>query len=275
MVRLRSVSMVEDQVQVASEEKSINQGAAGPENCPVSVLGPQTTPQKPIRKSLSLKSPPQSVKTSSVTLNAPSMRLQEAIRMKTAAMSSREGLPSRVGVRSSTHSHVAEQGALSLKSAEGCDLHKSPASTASFIFSRSTKKVVIETAAASTPDSQASLKQSLAAELVHMSDQSKAVTLSNGGLKSDKIPPPVAKKPSHGGISPLLNRPACSAKQDYSVDENGAIRGEQHMSGITSPETTSKCSNIVTLTFCPPRSRNNKGRPLSVSVCLFVLLLSE
>lgn len=249
MVRLRSVSMVEDQVQVASEEKSINQGAAGPENSPQSVLGPQTTPQKPIRKSLSLKSPPQSVKTSSVTLNAPSMRLQEAIRMKTAAMSSREGLPSRVGVRSATYSHVGEQGALSLKSVEGCDLHKSPASTASFIFSRSTKKVVIETAAASTPEGQASLKQSLAAELMHVSDQSKAVTLSNGGLKSDKVPPPVAKKPSHGGISPLSNRPACSAKQEYSVDENGAIRGEQHMSGITSSETTSRCSNIVTLTF--------------------------
>lgn len=248
MVRLRSVSMVEDQVQVASEEKSINQGAAGPENCPVSVLGPQTTPQKPIRKSLSLKSPPQSVKTSSVTLNAPSMRLQEAIRMKTAAMSSREGLP-RVGVRSSTHSHVGEQGALSLKSAEGCDFHKSPASTASFIFSRSTKKVFIETTGASTPEGQASLKQSLAAELMHVSEQSKAVTLSNGGLKSDKVPPPVAKKPSHGGISPLSNRPACAAKQDYSINENGAIRGEQHLSGIPTPETTSRCSNIITLTF--------------------------
>lgn len=244
MVRLRSVNMTEDQMKVPLEDKSTNQGAPVLENCPVSIPGPQHTPQKPIRKSLSLKSPPQTVKTSAVTLSTPSMRLQEAIRMKTAAMSSRDGLPSRLGVRSSTHSCVSEQGALSLKSPEGCDMHKSPASTASFIFSRSTKKVVIETAAASSPEAQASLKQSLEAELMQVSDQSKAGAFSNGGLKADKVPPPVAKKPAHGSISPSQNHPACSAKMDFSVDENRAI-GVQHMSGITSSETTSKSSNII------------------------------
>lgn len=245
MVRLRSVNMTEDQVKAPSEEKSTNEGAPVQENYPVSIPGTHSTPQKPIRKSLSLKSPPHAVKTSSVTLNTPSMRLQEAIRMKTAAMSSRDGLPPRLGVRSSTFSCVSEQGALAMRSPEGCDMHKSPASTASFIFSRSMKKVVIETAASSSPEAQASLKQSLAAELMQVSDQSKAIAFSNGGMKSDKVPPPVAKKPAHGSISPSHNLPACAAKMDLSVEGNEAIGGV-HMTGISHPETTSKSSNI----FC-------------------------
>ncbi|XP_075931362.1 NHS-like protein 3 [Anarhichas minor] len=235
MVRLRSVNMTEDQVKAPSEDKSTNQVDSVQENCSVLIPGSQNVPQKPIRKSLSLKSPPQAVKTSSVVLHTPSMRLQEAIRMKTAAMSSRDGLPSRLGVRSSTYSSVSEHGALSLKSPEVCDMHKSPASTASFIFSRSTKKVVFETAAASSPEAQASLKQSLAAELLQVSDQSNSTSFSNGGVKLDKVPPPVAKKPAN---SPSQNLPACSSKMDFSVEGNGAIGGVQHTGGITLPETT-------------------------------------
>lgn len=238
MVRLRSVNMTEDQVKAPSEDKPTNLGAPAPENNSVLNPGPQNIPQKPIRKSLSLKSPPKTVKVSPLTLNTPSLRLQEAIRMKTAAMSSRDSLPSRLGVWSSAHSYVSEHGAVPQKPPEGGDTHKSPASTASFIFSRSTKKVVIETAAASCPEAQVCLKQSLAAELMQMSDQSKAVTFSNGGVKSDKIPPPVAKKPAHGGsISTTPTLPACSAKMDYSVGGNGAI-GVRHVSGITQLETT-------------------------------------
>lgn len=243
MVRLRSVNMTEDQVNSTSEDKPTNDEAPFQENCPVSILGTQNIPQKPIRKSLSLKSPPQTVKTSPVTLSTPSMRLQEAIRMKTAAMSSRDGLPSRLSVRSQTYSCISEPGAPPLKSPEACDMHKSPASTASFIFSRSTKKVVIETAAASSPDAQASLKQSLAAELMQVSDQSRAATFSNGGVKCDKVPPPVAKKPAHGSISFSQNHPTCSGKIEFGVDGNGAI--EQHKSGITSPETTSKSISFI------------------------------
>ncbi|XP_037330015.2 uncharacterized protein KIAA1522 homolog isoform X1 [Pungitius pungitius] len=217
MVRLRSVNMTEDQEKAPSEDKSVQ------ENCSTRVPGPQNVPQKPIRKSLSLKSPPQAVKTTSV-VHPPSMRLQEAIRMKTAAMSSRDGLPSRLGVRSSTYNSVSEQG--SLKPPEGCDTHKSPASTASFIFSRGTKKVVFETAAASSPEAQAGLKQSLAAELARVSDRSKCGAFSNGGLKSDKVPPPVAKKPAN---SPTQNPPACLTKTGFGVEGNGAT---------TLPETT-------------------------------------
>ncbi|XP_034090920.1 uncharacterized protein KIAA1522 homolog isoform X1 [Gymnodraco acuticeps] len=234
MVRLRSVNMTEDVVKAEGEDKTTNQGASVQDNCPVSVTGAQNIPQKPIRKSLSLKSPPQSVKTSSV---APSMRLQEAIRMKTAAMSSRGGLPSRLGVRS-TYSSLGEHGALSLKSAEGSEMLKTPASTASFIFSRSTKKVVIETPAASSPEAQVSLKQSLAAELMQVSDQSKATVYSNGGVKLDRAPPPVAKKPASGSIIPPPSAPAGSAKTDFSVEGNGAIGAVQHTSGVTHPEMT-------------------------------------
>lgn len=234
MVRLRSVSMAEEQMKPPSEDTSIIQGDAVAENYPVAIPGPQSTPQKPIRKSLSLKSPPLSGKTPTVTLNAPSMRLQEAIRMKTAAMSSKDGLPSLLGMRSSAQGCASEQGAQSLKFPEGYDLHKSPASTASFIFSRSTKKVVIETAASSCPEAQANLKQSLAAELMQMSDQSKVI--SNGGLKSDKVPPPVARKPSQVGIGSSPTRPTYSAK-DCESDRNGAV---QRGRAMTSPETTSK-----------------------------------
>ncbi|CAF99466.1 unnamed protein product, partial [Tetraodon nigroviridis] len=195
MVRLRSVSMAEEQIKAPSEDKSTIQGDAVTENNPNAIPGPQSTPQKPIRKSLSLRSPQLSGKTPTVMLNTPSLRLQEAIRLKTAAMSSKDGLPSLLSVRSSTQG--CEQGAQSPRLPEGCDLHKSPASTASFIFSRSTKKVVIETAASSSPEAQSSLKQNLAAELMQLSDQSKVA--SNGRLKSDKVPPPVARKPTPGG----------------------------------------------------------------------------
>lgn len=244
MVRLRSVSMAEEQIKAPSEDKSTIQGDAVTENNPESSPGAQSTPQKPIRKSLSLKSPQLSGKSPAVTLNTPSLRLQEAIRMKTAAMSSRDGLPSLLGVRSSAQGCSIEQGAQALKLPEGYDLHKSPASTASFIFSRSTKKVVIETAASSSAEAQAGLKQSLAAELVQLSEQPKVV--SNGGLKSDKVPPPVARKPSHGGVASSPTHPASSAK-DRETD--GAI---QRSRATTPPETTSK-QQFLTIGFSRSR----------------------
>uniref|UniRef100_A0A669DY86 NHS like 3 n=1 Tax=Oreochromis niloticus TaxID=8128 RepID=A0A669DY86_ORENI len=236
MVRLRSVNMTEDQVQSPPEDKSTNEEAPVKENSPVSIQGSQNIPQKPIRKSLSLKSPPQAIKSSSVTTTNPSMRLQEAIRMKTAAMSSRDGLPSKLGVKSPTYSCVSEPGALSRKSHEGYDVHKSPASTASFIFSRSTKKVVIETA--SSPDAQANLKQSLAAELMQVSDQSKAAVFTFDGVKCDKVPPPVAKKPTQSSINSSPSFPNSLSKIEVNVKGNGAVVGGEHRSGINLSETT-------------------------------------
>lgn len=232
MVRLRSVSMAEEQIKAPSEDNSTIQGDSVTENNLDAIPEPQSTPQKPIRKSLSLKSPQLSGKTPTVTLNTPSMRLQEAIRMKTAAMSSRDVLPCLLGVRSSTQGCSSEQGPQSCKLPEGYDLHKSPASTASFIFSRSTKKVVIETAPSSSPEAQATLKQSLAAELMQLSDKPKVIF--NGRLKSDKVPPPVARKPSHSGIGSSPTHLAYSGKDQ---ETDGVI---QRSRAMTSPETTSK-----------------------------------
>lgn len=215
MVRLRSVNMTEDPINAPPEDKTTNGGAPVQDICPASILGSQKIPQKPIRKSLSLKSPPQTAKTSAVTLNTPSMRLQEAVRIKTAAMSSKDGLPARLGARPQSYSFVSDAGALSLQSPEGLDTSKSPASTASFIFSKSTKK-------AAATDAQASLKQTLAADFME------AVAFTNGGVKCDKVPPPVAKKPAHGSIIHSQIHPG-----------NGAIQ-VHHTSGVAPPET-SKC----------------------------------
>ncbi|XP_068437261.1 NHS-like protein 3 isoform X2 [Clinocottus analis] len=156
-------------------------------------------PQKPIRKSLILissTSPPPSsppaivttqpalpksvlvlpVSSSTVicptkksppaTTASPSMNLQEAIRLRTAARS-KTGSQSRLSMNSPT---------------SPVNLHKSPSSTASFIFSKSNKKVVIETKPA---------PETVATEDKHLELSS--------GTKEVKVPPPVAKKPKAKG----------------------------------------------------------------------------
>ncbi|KAJ8387509.1 hypothetical protein AAFF_G00156100 [Aldrovandia affinis] len=202
MVRLRSVNVDDDQGTAPCEDCKHGDGSNPSQHHTQSQASSQSVPQKPIRKSLSLKSP-------SATVASPSMRLQEAIRMKTAAMSSRDGLPARLSLRSSVSSpSSAELGVRSPRLPEG-DLQKSPASTASFIFSRSTKKVVIETP--SSPEAQSNLKRSLVAELMQVSDQTKLVAAngkpSTQTKKLGKVPPPVAKKPTHGPN--LSDKPVC------------------------------------------------------------------
>uniref|UniRef100_A0A8C7EDM9 Uncharacterized protein n=1 Tax=Nothoprocta perdicaria TaxID=30464 RepID=A0A8C7EDM9_NOTPE len=82
---------------------------------------------------------------------------------------------------------------------------KSTASTASFIFAKSPKKLVIETP--SSPEAQADLKRNLVAELMSFSGQRAAAPAPGkpqAAPKPAKIPPPVAKKPSLGpGPAPL------------------------------------------------------------------------
>ncbi|XP_031650880.1 LOW QUALITY PROTEIN: uncharacterized protein KIAA1522 homolog [Oncorhynchus kisutch] len=207
MVRLRSVNVSEDQMKTPSDnDNNYNKGnppAHDQSPIPTQTPGSQnTTPQKPIRKSPYIKSTPLSLKSSSPSIIAPSMRLQEAIRMKTAAMSSRDGLLMRFRMPSSTSfpsSSSGEYETLSPMSPEGGNMLKSPASTASFIFSRSSKKVVIETPVAFLPEMQASLQKNLAAVLMKVSDQSTASTVTNGNAGRTgiprRVPPPVAKKP--------------------------------------------------------------------------------
>ncbi|GLD62553.1 uncharacterized protein AKAME5_001426000 [Lates japonicus] len=150
-------------------------------------------PQKPIRRSLIITSPtstsppvivtsqpglPKSPSASSSTVPSPtkksppamtaspSMNLQEAIRLRTAARS-KESATSRLSLHSPT---------------SPLDLHKSPTSTASFIFSKSNKRVVIETKSV-----QASVQNNLEVSAVTK------VLSETESLK--KVPPPVAKKP--------------------------------------------------------------------------------
>lgn len=97
---------------------------------------------------------------------SPSMNLQEAIRLRTAARSL--GPPSH---RLSLHSPTSPS-----------DLRKSPSNTASFIFSKSNKKVVIET-------------KPLAGTKAAAQQSQVAYNETESVQKEVKVPPPVAKKP--------------------------------------------------------------------------------
>ncbi|XP_064876210.1 NHS-like protein 3 isoform X2 [Oncorhynchus nerka] len=234
MVRLRSVNVGEDYVKAHSDDNNSNSGkppAQDQSSTQIQTQGSQNiTPQKPIRRSLSLKSTPRPLKSSPVTLIAPSMSMQEAIRMKTAAMSSRDNLPTRFRMPSSTSipsCSGGKSGMLSPMLPEGGEMLKTPTTTtASFIFSRSSKKVVIETpASSSSPEVQASLKQSLAAELKRFSEQSMASTVANGNVGRTgiprRIPPPVAKKPAH-----TLEKPVCSTLRSNPSPRGTEANGE-------------------------------------------------
>ncbi|KAA8582340.1 hypothetical protein FQN60_009080, partial [Etheostoma spectabile] len=102
------------------------------------------------------------------TTSSPSMNLQEAIRLRTAARSN-TGPGSRLSINSPT---------------SPIDLHKSPSSTASFIFSKSNKKVVIETKL--PPETMATVQKKMVSEAESVKQ----------GLK---VPPPVARKPKAKG----------------------------------------------------------------------------
>ncbi|XP_058233787.1 uncharacterized protein KIAA1522 homolog isoform X2 [Hemibagrus wyckioides] len=219
MVRLRTVN-VEDQVDLLSQEGTETTPDQDPS---VSI---QLTPQKPIRKSC-IKSMQSPVKASP----GPSMRLQEAIRMKTAAMSS-SGFAARPSLRLPTP--TANSNDVPVPSPKTPDECKSPASTASFIFSKSTKKVVIETA--TSPEAQASLKQSLAAELMQISDQQKSM-VTNGTKKHHKVPPPVAKKPVYA-TNPSEKVTKLTTVGPSSKQKNGVANNQP--AGQQVPSTTGK-----------------------------------
>ncbi|XP_074750222.1 NHS-like protein 3 isoform X3 [Strix uralensis] len=190
MVRLRSVSV----------EPPAGAGAgagAGAEERPA--------PQKPIRRSLSTRQPPPAKDA------VPSNQLHHAVHLKAAALSSGEAAEKPPGSRAALPGPegLPGDGQLSPR-------HKSPASTASFIFAKSSRKLVIETSSSS--EAQADLKRNLVAELMNISGQrSTAPAAAQQGpgkaqihRKPGKIPPPVAKKPSLGPgpvPSPLSPKP--------------------------------------------------------------------
>ncbi|XP_062378435.1 uncharacterized protein KIAA1522 [Sardina pilchardus] len=158
---------------------------------------PQTKTPTP-STSPSSKSPPASMNSS--------MSLQEAIRQRAAARSANDGPAKRLSV----HSPPATAGGSPLKS---------PTSTASFIFSKSTKKVVIDTP--KSPEVQSSLRKTLQTELTAVSSQS------NQGDGQKRVPPPVASKPRGKSQSPRNGLPNPSTEEAVTSDVQTAGQGTQ------------------------------------------------
>ncbi|XP_051252266.1 uncharacterized protein KIAA1522 isoform X2 [Dicentrarchus labrax] len=209
MVKLRSVNSSPEPPTAGEEPKAeITLRNQPPSHeVPISYASGEA-PQKPIRKSLIMTSPtstsppaivisqPALPKSQSLVVPpgsestvlsptkksppamtaSPSMNLQEAIRLRTAARS-KGGPASRLSLHSPT---------------SPIDLHKSPSSTASFIFSKSNKNVVIETKPAS--ETKTTTQKNL-----EVSSVTKVVSDAESVKKGVKVPPPVAKKPKTKG----------------------------------------------------------------------------
>ncbi|KAM9369712.1 NHS-like protein 3 [Phaethornis superciliosus] len=160
-------------------------------------------PQKPLRRSMSTRQPPPAKNV------VPSNQLHHAMHLKAATLSSGEAVEKPPSSRAALPRPEDPPGDGQLS-----PRNKSPASTASFIFAKSSKKLVIETA--SSPEAQVDLKRNLVAELMNMSGQRSAAQAAaqqgpgkaQGHRKPGKVPPPVAKKPSLGpGLVPSSLNP--------------------------------------------------------------------
>lgn len=124
-------------------------------------------PQKPLRRALSGRASP-----------APAASgLHAAVRLKASSLAATDGL---LGAQPGS-APEAEPWA-----------PQSPASTASFIFSKGTKKLQLERPV--SPEAQADLQRKMVAELRSVSEQREV----QAPKKPPKAPPPVARKPSVG-----------------------------------------------------------------------------
>ncbi|XP_061244800.1 uncharacterized protein KIAA1522 homolog isoform X1 [Bos javanicus] len=143
-----------------------------PTVAPNPASGP-SPPQKPLRRALSGRASPAS---------AASSGLHAAVRLKASNL-------------------VVSTGPLGAQPNGPPEAEpRSPASTASFIFSKGTKKLQLERPV--SPETQADLQRNLVAELRSISEQRPP----QAPKKTPKAPPPVARKPS-GGI-PLPTSPS-------------------------------------------------------------------
>ncbi|OWK52798.1 Uncharacterized protein KIAA1522 [Lonchura striata] len=214
MVRLRSVS-----VEPAA--------GAGPEE--------RLAPQKPVRRSLSTRQPPPAQDA------VPSKQLHHAVHLKAAALAAGEAAEKPPGGR------AAQPGAEGLPGdGQLSPRNKSPASTASFIFAKSSRRLVIETA--SSPEAQADLKRNLVAELMNVSGQRSAAPAAAAAAtqgpgkaqaqrKPGKIPPPVAKKPSLGsGPAPSPKAPGAEALGSPVLDGDAKVEESRTKSELVGTE---------------------------------------
>ncbi|MBZ3889913.1 hypothetical protein SUZIE_205335 [Sciurus carolinensis] len=138
-----------------------------PTGAPTSASG-LSAPQKPLRRALSGRASPVPV---------PSSGLHAAVLLKASSLAASEDLGSaQPNGPPEARPHSPQ----------------SPASTASFIFSKGTKKLQLERPV--SPEAQADIQRNLVAELRSISEQRPPQALK----KPLKAPPPVARKPSVG-----------------------------------------------------------------------------
>ncbi|XP_070620700.1 NHS-like protein 3 isoform X2 [Erythrolamprus reginae] len=237
MVRLRSVDVEAHSPGIGPAGGPVNPTEASRENAAADGKPGPSAPQKPLRKSLSLRGAQPASKEG---LNP----LREAVRLKASTLTSREATSLGLGERK-TRSRVALPGTPA-SNGPVSPLHKSPASTASFIFAKSPKKLVIETASSS--EAQASLQKNLVAELMTVSSQRSTAApglhpqCSDKDPKPQKIPPPIAKKPSLGpGRRHSHQSPKPSGADEAAGEERTKKAGSENQtppreSGGGSPE---------------------------------------
>ncbi|XP_012372335.1 uncharacterized protein KIAA1522 homolog isoform X2 [Octodon degus] len=159
-----------------------------PTGAPTPASGPPA-PQKPLRRALSGRASP---------VSAPSSRLQAAVQLKASQLN---GAPEA-----------------QLRSPQ------SPACTASFIFSKGTKKLHLERPV--SPEAQADLQRNLVAELRSISEQRPLQALK----KPPKAPPPVARKPSVG-VPPPASPGLSPSESLTALPTNGLPHAEDRTEG--------------------------------------------
>ncbi|XP_053433098.1 uncharacterized protein KIAA1522 homolog isoform X1 [Nycticebus coucang] len=159
-----------------------------------------SAPQKPLRRALSGRASP---------APAPSSGLHAAVRLKASGLAASEGLASA-------------QPNGPPEAEPRCP--QSPASTASFIFSKGTKKLQFERPV--SPETRADLQRNLVAELRSISEQRPPQV----PKKSPKAPPPVARKPSVG-VPPPTSPSFPRAESLTSPPTNGLPHAEDRTKG--------------------------------------------
>lgn len=171
-----------------------------PTGAPTPASGP-SAPQKPLRRALSGRASP---------VTAPSSGLHAAVRLKASSLAPSD----RPGSAQSNGAPETEP-----------QRPQSPASMASFIFSKGTKKLQLERPV--SPEAHADLQRNLVAELRSISEPRPT----QATKKSPKAPPPVARKPSVGVPSPTpptepLTVPPTNGltpTEDRTKEENGGV----------------------------------------------------
>ncbi|CAK6440898.1 unnamed protein product [Pipistrellus nathusii] len=171
----------------------------GPTVAPTPAVGP-SAPQKPLRRALSGRASP---------APAPSPGLHAAVRLKASSRAASES-PANAQPHGPPEAEPRSP--------------QSPASTASFIFSKGTKKLQLERPV--SPEKQADLQRNLVAELRSISEQRPP----QSSKKPPKAPPPVARKPS-GGVPSPTSPSFPRAEPLAALPSNGLPHGEGRTKG--------------------------------------------